>query len=50
MADRYTNPSKETVRKWLTERTKNHRPPPSLKEIRRQLGWELIEMIREKPR
>lgn len=44
----YTKPSKETVRHWLHEQVKERKPPPSQKEIRRQLGWELMEMARNK--
>lgn len=31
-------PTKEAVRKWMQERQKQHTPPPSPEEIRRQLG------------
>lgn len=41
-------PTKEQVRKWQQERIKAHKPPPSPKEIRRQLGRELVEMERER--
>lgn len=37
-------PRKEQVREWLHHEVAQHRPPPALTEIRRQLGWELIEM------
>ncbi len=36
-------PDKETVKRYLDERHKNKQPPPTPEEIRRQLGWELIE-------
>jgi hypothetical protein len=31
--------SKEKVRKYLEQRRGTHLPPPSMDEIRRQLGW-----------
>lgn len=38
-------PSKEEVRVYMQRQISEHRPPPSGKEIRRQLGWELIETM-----
>lgn len=43
-------PSKEQVREWLVNEVKRHRPPPTPAEVRRALGWELIEAAREKNR
>ena len=40
-------PRKEQVREWLQNEVAQHRPPPALIEIRRQLGWGGIEMERE---
>jgi hypothetical protein len=40
---RSINPAKEQVREWLREGIAQHRPPPDLHEIRRQLGWGLKE-------
>ena len=40
-------PCKEQVREWLHHEVAERRPPPEMAEIRRQLGWELIEMERE---
>lgn len=37
-----TRPTKEQVRRWMDERQRSSQPPPSLTEIRRQLGWELV--------
>ena len=37
-----TMPSKETVREWLKQEVSQHRPPPDPKQIRRELGWEMI--------
>lgn len=35
------SPSKYAIRKYLEERSHATTPPPSLEEIRRQLGWQL---------
>jgi hypothetical protein len=45
-----SNPSKEQVREWLREETIQHRPPPDPNEIRRQLGWFLMERNHKKSR
>lgn len=37
-----TSPTKEQTRAYLDQRAKSHTPPPSIEEIRRQLGWRLI--------
>jgi hypothetical protein len=37
-------PTKEQVREYMEGRQAQHQPPPSRKEIRRRLGWELVEM------
>jgi hypothetical protein len=38
-----SQPTKEQARQWLQERAKAHNTPlPSIAEIRRQLGWKLI--------
>lgn len=42
-----TQPSKQQVRDWQQERIKAHKPPPDPKQIRRELGWELIEAERK---
>ena len=41
------NPTKEQVRNFLQHRIAEHSPPPSMKDIRRELGWDLIEADRE---
>ena len=41
-------PSKESVRVWLTARIAQHRPPPDPEQIRRELGWELVRATRAK--
>lgn len=40
--DKIKRPDKETVRKWLLERVAQHRTPPDLDQIRRELGWGLV--------
>jgi hypothetical protein len=32
-------PSKESVRRWLRDEVRRHRPPPGPEQIRRELGW-----------
>jgi hypothetical protein len=32
-------PSKESVRRWLHDELRRHRPPPGPEQIRRALGW-----------
>lgn len=39
-------PSKELVREYLAGRVAEHTPPPSDDEIRRRLGWKLVEAER----
>jgi hypothetical protein len=41
------NPSKEQVRAYLGNRIAERTAPPSLQEIRRRLGWQLIEAERK---
>ncbi len=41
------HPSKEQVRNFLKQRQIGHTPPPDIKEIRRQLGWDLIDAHRQ---
>jgi hypothetical protein len=40
-------PCREQVREWLRQEVAQHRPPPDPKEIRRQLGWDLVELERD---
>lgn len=40
------HPTKEQVRQYMTSRQKEHSPPPSIQEIRRQLGWDLANIPR----
>ena len=39
-------PTKQQVREYMEGRQREHKPLPDQKEIRRQLGWDLIEMER----
>lgn len=43
-------PTKEQVREYMERRQEQHQPPPTQEEIRRQLGWDLIEMERAEQR
>jgi hypothetical protein len=45
--DPTAKPTKEAVREYMERRQAAHTPPPSRDEIRRQLGWDLIEMARK---
>ena len=42
-------PSKEAVRQWLHQQIEERRPPPDPKQIRRELGWELVRLERGEP-
>lgn len=46
---RTKQPSKEAVRAWLRNELGQHRPPPDPIQVRRELGWELIEASRSRP-
>jgi hypothetical protein len=35
-------PSKQQVRDYMQQRQREHRPPPTPDDIRRQLGWGLL--------
>ncbi len=43
---KFNQPSKQQVRSYMEQRISSRKPPPSMQEIRRNLGWELIEMAR----
>lgn len=43
MTQQVKQPSKEQVHKWLVDQVKRHVPPPTPEEIRRQLGWNLVQ-------
>lgn len=42
-----THPPRHLVREYLEQRTHSEDPPPTPEEIRRQLGWNIIEAERE---
>jgi hypothetical protein len=45
-----THPSKEQIREFMAQRQAHPAPPPRPEEIRRQLGWHLIQAERETTR
>jgi hypothetical protein len=38
---------KDKARKFIADEVQRHRPPPSLKEIRRRMGWGLLDAARK---
>ncbi|MES2117420.1 MAG: hypothetical protein V4578_19825 [Pseudomonadota bacterium] len=42
--DKVKQPSKEQVRQYMEQRRAANDPPPSMDEIRRQLGWQLVAL------
>jgi hypothetical protein len=44
--NKLTQPTKEQVRQYMERRQAAQSPPPLIKEIRRQLGWGLVDMAR----
>jgi hypothetical protein len=41
-----TNATKERAREFMQQRQQGHRPLPSMQEIRRVLGWDLVDAAR----
>jgi hypothetical protein len=41
LMEKITQPTKEAVRDWLTNRRLNHDPLPDIGQIRLELGWRL---------
>jgi hypothetical protein len=41
------NPSHQQVRSWMQQRQVDRTPPPAPEQIRRELGWGLLEAERE---
>jgi hypothetical protein len=39
--EQFKQPTKEQVRNHIQQRQAEHKAPPSMEEIRRQLGWHL---------
>ena len=42
-----THPTKQLVRDYMDSRTRSDDPPPTLDEIRRQLGWFMLPHNRQ---
>jgi hypothetical protein len=42
-----SKPDRELLRNWMQQRQVAVTPPPSPEEVRRQLGWGLVEAERE---
>jgi hypothetical protein len=42
-----SKPSNQQVRSWMQQRQAERTPPPAPEEIRRMLGWGLVEAERE---
>ena len=42
-----SKPPKHLVREYLERRTHEAEPPPTPEDIRRQLGWRIVEAERE---
>lgn len=42
-----SKPTNEEVRSWMQKRQAEQVPPPAPDEVRRQLGWHLVEAERE---
>ncbi len=41
-------PTKQQVRDWLSLRQAQHKPPPDIKQIRRELGWDLLKIAAQR--
>lgn len=50
MSKQQQQPSKESVRNWLRARLATRVPPPDPQQIRRELGWELVKIVRDRKR
>ena len=42
----FERPTKEVVRAWLKREVEQRRPPPDINQIRRELGWNLVQCWR----
>jgi hypothetical protein len=42
----FSQPTKHQIRAYLVTRVESRKPLPDMKEIRRNLGWELVEAAR----
>lgn len=45
MTSTQPKPDKQQVRDYLAQRSKSKAPPPSQNEIRRALGWGLVNFV-----
>lgn len=45
--NKFTQPTKEQVRQYMEARRARQAPLPSIKEIQRQLGWQLVELMKQ---
>lgn len=41
-----TRPSNEQVRSWMQQRQMDRTPPPEPEQVRRELGWHMVEAER----
>lgn len=41
-----TKPSNQVVRSWMQQRQVDRTPPPAPEQIRRELGWQMVEAER----
>lgn len=39
-----SKPNKQQIRDYMAQRQQQRTPPPSIDEIRRQLGWGLLQL------
>lgn len=42
-----SKPSNQQVRSWMQRRQADRTPPPAPEQIRRELGWKMVEAERE---
>jgi hypothetical protein len=42
----FSQPTKQEIRAYLEKRVESRKPLPDMKEIRRHLGWEPVETVR----
>lgn len=45
-----TRPSHQAVRSWMQQRQVDRTPPPAPEQIRRELGWQMVEAGRDTTR
>lgn len=42
-----SKPDRQQVRSWMQQRQAERKPPPAPEQIRRELGWQMVEAGRE---